>query len=233
MMEHDEDAGARKERCFCCDKKLEPGGHNGHNDHDNPDLREANVDPYGDGIGGGDVALEGGAGEAQDFGAIGEALDDVALNLDNGAIGDNPPPLPAPPPPEPVHIHEPQRNPRVTIEEWPEPGSDDGSEVADFDEELVDGPDQDPPYIEPPAQPLFGQLDPLAELDLGDADVRAALQMQLGDLTDDEWMALYNRALTQKDRDMLRLLATRIRTHFSRQTYDELRLGLCEERDIP
>jgi hypothetical protein len=41
------------------------------------------------------------------------------------------------------------------------------------------------------------------------------------------------RTITHRDRNILRLLATRLRTHFSRQTYDDLRHGACEELNIP
>jgi hypothetical protein len=45
-------------------------------------------------------------------------------------------------------------------------------------------------------------------------------------LTDD-------RATSSRDKTILQFLATRLRTHFSRQTYNDLRHGVCEPLDIP
>ncbi|KAF8596475.1 hypothetical protein BDV93DRAFT_421958, partial [Ceratobasidium sp. AG-I] len=39
--------------------------------------------------------------------------------------------------------------------------------------------------------------------------------------------------LTDRDRKTLRFLAARLRTHFSRATYDDLRLHACEELNLP
>ncbi|KAG9093792.1 hypothetical protein FRC06_011374, partial [Ceratobasidium sp. 370] len=257
-MEVNEDFGAQREGCFCCGKRLGPrqlarhlrdyladfdaelsaaadlgDGRDGDNHRA---LNNADPAPHDDGSGGGDVAMEDGAGNAQDFAQEdGEVLNDMNLGLENGPPLPPPPPPPSPvrpPDPEPIRVHEPRRNPPVTIEDWPEPGSDHESE-GDFDNEPVYGPDQDPPYVEQPAQPVEGQLNPHVELDLTDEQVRMALEVQLGDLADEEWMDMYNRVLSKKDENTLRLLATRIRTHFSRQTYNELRLGICEGLAIP
>ncbi|KAL5639602.1 hypothetical protein ACGC1H_006272 [Rhizoctonia solani] len=46
-------------------------------------------------------------------------------------------------------------------------------------------------------------------------------------------MVLDTRTISTKDRNTLRLLATRLRAHFSRQTYDDLRHGACEELNLP
>ncbi|CAE6431615.1 unnamed protein product, partial [Rhizoctonia solani] len=56
---------------------------------------------------------------------------------------------------------------------------------------------------------------------------------EYGDLDDEEWMDMYERTITLKDRNVLRFLASRLRTHFSRQTYDDLRHGACEELQLP
>jgi hypothetical protein len=44
---------------------------------------------------------------------------------------------------------------------------------------------------------------------------------------------LDNRILTDQDRKTIKFLAARLRTHFSRATYDDLRLHACEELGLP
>ncbi|KAG8728633.1 hypothetical protein FRC10_004749 [Ceratobasidium sp. 414] len=189
-MEVNEGVGAPGEGCFCCGKKLGPCQLARHlRDYladfdaelaaaadlgdDHPVLNNANPALYGNGLVGDDIAMEDGAGNAQDFAREdGERPNDMDLGLEN-----DPPP---PPPPLPLLPHP------VTIKDWPEPGSDHESE-GDFDNEPIAGPDQDPPYVEQPA-PAEGQLDANVELNLTDEEVRAALEMQLGDLADEEWM---------------------------------------------
>ncbi|QRW09487.1 Transposase family Tnp2 protein [Ceratobasidium sp. AG-Ba] len=55
--------------------------------------------------------------------------------------------------------------------------------------------------------------------------LRNLLIEHLADLDDDEWEALQARELNAGDRKLLELLATRLRTHFSRSTWNDLRLG--------
>ncbi|KAG8703712.1 hypothetical protein FRC09_003998 [Ceratobasidium sp. 395] len=136
-------------------------------------------------------------------------------------------------PDEPEFVHEPVHNPPVEIHEWPDPGSDHGSDAASEDEELVDGADQDPPFEEFPAQPNNVDLNALYEPGMDDEQVHALMRLELGDLAEDEWLNLYDGTLTWKDENTFRFLATRLRTHFSRQTYDELRYGPCEALGIP
>ncbi|KAG8748747.1 hypothetical protein FRC12_013807 [Ceratobasidium sp. 428] len=133
---------------------------------------------------------------------------------------------------EPEHVHEPRRNPPVEIRDWPDYDKDD-AEAASEDEEPVDGPDQDPAFKELPVQPPDAHLNPLYEPDMADEQVRAIMRLELGDLADDEWLNLYDEALTPHDENTFRFLSTRLRTHFSRQTYDELRYGPCEQLGIP
>ncbi|KAG9074888.1 hypothetical protein FRC06_010402 [Ceratobasidium sp. 370] len=68
---------------------------------------------------------------------------------------------------------------------------------------------------------------------MDDNNLQAFLEAQLGDLADEEWIDMYDRNLSDKDRTVLQLLATRLRTHFSRQTYEDLRHGACTPLDIP
>ncbi|KAG8707528.1 hypothetical protein FRC08_000441 [Ceratobasidium sp. 394] len=250
-MEADEEPGAR-ERCFCCGKRLGPRQlrrhlHNyldnieaefaaagdydgGGDDNDDGLLDNAGPAANGDEIGAGDIASEDGAGEMQAF-ADGQAFEHMDLGPDNDPL-----PLPpddALPPLEPGHVHELRRNPPVHIHDWPDPGSDNESEGAGPVDEPFNGPDQDPPYDEQAAHQARDELNHLNELNLRDDDVWAALEMQLGDLADEAWMDLYRRSLNKLDEATLRLISTCICTHFSRETYNELRLGLCEDHGIP
>lgn len=42
-----------------------------------------------------------------------------------------------------------------------------------------------------------------------------------------------HRVLSERDHKTLRFLAARLRTHFSRQTWEDLRHGACEELGLP
>ncbi|QRV83925.1 Transposase family Tnp2 protein [Ceratobasidium sp. AG-Ba] len=104
---------------------------------------------------------------------------------------------------------------------------------------LKTGPNQisrmitNPPFDEQLNQPAQGDFDPIHEPDMADGDVHAIMRLELGDLAEQEWIELYDKTLTAKDRNTFRFLATRLRTHFSRQTYDELRYGVCQSLRIP
>ncbi|QRW01118.1 Transposase family Tnp2 protein [Ceratobasidium sp. AG-Ba] len=104
---------------------------------------------------------------------------------------------------EPEHIHEPRHNPPVGINDWPDPDLD-----------AIDDPASDASSID-------------------EEPVRGIMELELGDLAEEEWLALYDTTLSNKDRNTFKFLATRLRTHFSRQTYDELRHGVCEPLRIP
>lgn len=145
--------------------------------------------------------------------------------------------------------HDIRRNPAVTLEDWPEPFDDD-SEGSEIDGEPQEGPDFDPPFIERAEPP---GIDPNDEPEFTDVEFRQLLDAHLGDLADEEWKDIYtcklvaiimpsgthafictdNKFLSTKDRTTLRFLATRLRTHFSRSTYDDLRFGVCADLDIP
>ncbi|KAG9086005.1 hypothetical protein FS749_003974 [Ceratobasidium sp. UAMH 11750] len=135
--------------------------------------------------------------------------------------------------PDPAPLHGVRRNPPVHLDDWPEPGSKHESEAEDLNEGPVDGPDQDPPYEEPNPEAHRAELNPLNEYQVGDAELRAIYDRELGDLADEEWVELYDEYMKRKDEVMLRFLATRLRTHFSRQTWDELRFGPCEALGLP
>jgi hypothetical protein len=141
------------------------------------------------------------------------------------------------------------RNPPVWIDDWPEPDDDyAGSDDDTLDNESIHSGERDPEYIE--RDRMLG-LDPEDEPELGDEDLRALLEAQLGDLADEEWIdmcksflpavimqtlkviILDDRFISDKDHTTLQFLATRLRTHFSRQTYNDLRHGACAPLDIP
>ncbi|QRV77093.1 Transposase family Tnp2 protein [Ceratobasidium sp. AG-Ba] len=136
-----------------------------------------------------------------------------------------------PPHAQPRQAHEPAFNPPVEIDNWPDPPSDISSEGSV--EELADDLDGDPEFDEPPVDPANFGLDPLYEPNLTDGQARALLEEHIGDMDDEEWLNLYDRTLLTNDRTTLQFLATRLRTHFSRQTYNELRYGPCKMLDIP
>ncbi|KAG9078881.1 hypothetical protein FRC06_008116, partial [Ceratobasidium sp. 370] len=123
------------------------------------------------------------------------------------------------------------RNPAVNIDAWPEPTDSEQSSAEDepVEENPVNG-EQDPEFVERIA-PL--EADAIDEPEVGDNELPAFLQAHLLDMNEEEWLDLYARVLSKRDRKTLELLATRLRTHFSRTTWDELRLGICEEHKIP
>ncbi|CAE6472624.1 unnamed protein product [Rhizoctonia solani] len=77
-----------------------------------------------------------------------------------------------------------RRNPPVTIEDWPD--IDDAmSEASDTDDIPLDDPDCDPSFIE---EDVPMQLDPGHEPWMTDDEMFRLLQMEYGDLDDEEWM---------------------------------------------
>ncbi|CAE6417428.1 unnamed protein product, partial [Rhizoctonia solani] len=141
------------------------------------------------------------------------------------------PPTPATDPPLP-QVQGLRNNPPVTILEWPDLDEILDTGGSDEDEPApVDGPDRDPVFVEQHQAPTF---DPIDEPLLTDEEMLEILEMELGDLEDtDEWVDMYTRLITTRDRTVLQFLATRLRTHFSRQTYNDLRHGACAELKIP
>ncbi|QRW12243.1 Transposase family Tnp2 protein [Ceratobasidium sp. AG-Ba] len=128
--------------------------------------------------------------------------------------------------------HEPMFNLPVEINDWPDPGSDDAASDGS-NGESIDDLDGDPEFQEQLIDPVNLGLDPLYEPNLNDEQAHDLMQEHLGDLADEEWLNLYNSTLSAADKVTLRFLATRLRTHFSRQTYNELRYGPCESLNIP
>ncbi|KAG9081285.1 hypothetical protein FRC06_005669 [Ceratobasidium sp. 370] len=86
-----------------------------------------------------------------------------------------------------------RRNPPVTIQDWPEPGSDNESEADGAAGEQIENGDQEPTFVEQPEQlgdPAQPELDPMHEQDVTDQALRGLMEMQLGDLVDEEWLNL-------------------------------------------
>ncbi|KAB5588211.1 Transposase family Tnp2 protein [Ceratobasidium theobromae] len=127
--------------------------------------------------------------------------------------------------------HGPCRNPPVTIEDWPDPKWDPPeSEESDIGDEPIDSADHDPEYVERTV-PLG--CDPTDEPELTDEQMRQLLEVELGDLADTEWIDMYDRIISPNVLNTLKFLATRLRTHFSRSTYEDLRHGVCASLDLP
>ncbi|KAG8735138.1 hypothetical protein FRC10_010953 [Ceratobasidium sp. 414] len=116
-----------------------------------------------------------------------------------------------------------RRNPPVTIVDWPDPEADPEAEdeLSDDDKPVV-GPDCGPEYIEHDIPP---GLDPIDEPRLADDTMCDILQRHLGNLAVQQWVDMYNCILSKRDQSMLRMLAARLRKHFSCDTWDDLRQG--------
>ncbi|KAG9080254.1 hypothetical protein FRC06_006866 [Ceratobasidium sp. 370] len=109
------------------------------------------------------------------------------------------------------------RNPPVAIEEWDEElGLPTPPESED--EAPIGGADQDPEFHE------HEERVP----EVNEEELWAILWEHLGDLAEQEWIDMYNRVLTEGDRATLRFSAARLRTHFSRSVYEDLRQTVCE-----
>ncbi|KAG8727582.1 hypothetical protein FRC10_005843 [Ceratobasidium sp. 414] len=123
-----------------------------------------------------------------------------------------------------------RQNPPVRIQDWPEPDDDvDNHEDGLEGNQPEDVLDDVPAFVELDAQ--LG-LDPVIEPWLTNKEVRRVLNLHLRDLAEEEWFDLYSRHLTTKDHNTLLILATRLRTHFLRQIWDDLRYGVCKDLDI-
>ncbi|KAB5587887.1 Transposase family Tnp2 protein [Ceratobasidium theobromae] len=165
---------------------------------------------------------------ADSLGTLFEAVGDlIPAPADVSQSGNHPITPPPAPPLAPAQGL--RRNPPVTIEEWPDIDAGATSDMSDTHEEPL-GLNRDPDFIETMVPPHF---DPRDEPLMTDNDIIQLLQEEYGDLDDKEWIDMYTRTITPRDRKILQFLATRLRTHFSRQTYDDLRHGACEELNIP
>ncbi|KAG9081357.1 hypothetical protein FRC06_005622, partial [Ceratobasidium sp. 370] len=124
----------------------------------------------------------------------------------------------------PEWAHQVHHNPPVTIEERDDPDDPELSEASDDDEPAI-GEDCDPEYVEQAEAPGFNPDD---EPDLDDEQFANFLEMCLGNLAEDKWIDLFD-----KDHTTLQLLATRLHTHFSHQTYDKLHHSICAPVALP
>ncbi|KAG8743020.1 hypothetical protein FRC10_000530 [Ceratobasidium sp. 414] len=123
-----------------------------------------------------------------------------------------------------------RRNPPVTIEDWPDP-DDDFAALDDGDNGApIDNADQDPEYVERDAPLAF---DPNDKPVLDNEEIWVFLEDHLGDLTDEEWIDMYERDLSNKEHTSLQFLASQLCTHFSRQTYNNLHHGPCKPLNLP
>ncbi|CAE6476437.1 unnamed protein product, partial [Rhizoctonia solani] len=120
---------------------------------------------------------------------------------------------PTPPTPPSSQVQGLSDNPPLTIIEWPEPDDALENEASKEDEPTpADGPDRDPIFVDQHQPPTFN---PVHEPLLSDEEMLEILEMELGDLEDtDEWVDMYTRLITTRDRTVLQFLATRLRTHF-------------------
>ncbi|QRV98770.1 Transposase family Tnp2 protein [Ceratobasidium sp. AG-Ba] len=136
------------------------------------------------------------------------------------------------PPNVPVPAPAAYRNPSVVIEDWPNEEELEDIEIEDIDADdaSVDSAEQEPEFHEHNG-PLGEDADNKPEMD--DEELRAYLRERLGDIAYEEWIKIFERDLTKRDHKTLRFLAARLRSHFSRATYDDLRLHACEELGLP
>ncbi|QRV77986.1 Transposase family Tnp2 protein [Ceratobasidium sp. AG-Ba] len=250
----DEPPPNKRQICHCCGKLLGArqrarhrarifAGFQGPDELDRGDGNSDNNDSDGnniDGIGAGsDNAVE--SDEEPGNGV------DVEMNLDNAGLawddGDDGlvnegAALYAGEPEDPEPAHGVRRNPPLLhIHDWPDQGSEHGSEDEDAHfnpPEPIDGnPDDEHP---PPGHANFEaneDIDPFYEFEMGPAGIRAAMEEQLGDLAEQELVELYDARLRERDINMLKFLAIHLRTGLSRQTWDELRFGPCEALGLP
>ncbi|KAG9122957.1 hypothetical protein FRC07_000432 [Ceratobasidium sp. 392] len=132
-------------------------------------------------------------------------------------------------PPEPGVL----RNPPVAIDDW---GSDE--EPVDFGP-LDDGSSVGSAEQERERELQFEEWDePLGidadiEPEMDDQEMWDFLHRRFGDLAEAEWVDLYDRFLTGQDEKSLPFLAARLRTHFSRATYEDLRNNACATLGLP
>lgn len=76
-------------------------------------------------------------------------------------------------------------NPPVTIETWPDIDEDARSVVSDTQDIPTDAPDRDPDFIERDELPC---LDPVREPFVTDEDMMRLIELEYGDLKDEEWI---------------------------------------------
>ncbi|QRV96867.1 Transposase family Tnp2 protein [Ceratobasidium sp. AG-Ba] len=142
----------------------------------------------------------------------------------------------------PGHIHELIHHPPVQIDDWPDPNPNldpnfyyehNKFEASSVDDEPVQDDPGNPPFEELPEQAHPANFNTVHEPNMTEEDMRAAMELEYGNLAKQEWLELYDRTLSRKDKNTFKFLAARLRTHFSCQTYDELCYGVCESLHIP
>ncbi|QRV80568.1 Transposase family tnp2 [Ceratobasidium sp. AG-Ba] len=135
------------------------------------------------------------------------------------------------PPPHPQLRPGVLRNPPVMIDNWDLVGEADFSPPESIiDDASIAGDEQDPDFIEHNGPPGWN---PDEVPDMDDVDLLAFLREVMGDLADEEWIDIFERDVSETDRKTLKCLAARLRGHFSREIYDELRLNVCKELGLP
>ncbi|KEP46533.1 transposase family Tnp2 protein, partial [Rhizoctonia solani 123E] len=220
------------EKCFCCGEWLRPRQLYRHVENYQKLLAlrisqvnlESNEEDHARVVGGNDNII--GSNEAIDLELMQAPADnDASMDELNPEISFGPAP----------DLLEPalglRRNPPVTIEDWPEPDLDlEYSDEEDDGNPPIDGSEGDPEFVER-QDPL--RLDPDDEPEYGDEEMQDMLREVLGDIADEQWVDMYARNMSDEDFITLQFLATRLRTHFSRQTYEDLRQGAFEELGIP
>ncbi|KAG8732380.1 hypothetical protein FRC10_000952 [Ceratobasidium sp. 414] len=117
-----------------------------------------------------------------------------------------------------------RRNPPVTIEEWPDPeanptqADNDGLQIPPEDAER----DPDDLYA-CPHDPDDRSEAARQFADLSDPEFLAFLNKDVGDLPDEEIQAIFKQALLAEDIDTIKMLASKLRAHFSKDTNEDLR----------
>ncbi|CEL60172.1 hypothetical protein RSOLAG1IB_12317 [Rhizoctonia solani AG-1 IB] len=122
-----------------------------------------------------------------------------------------------------------RRNPPVTIEDWPEPELD--PPESNEDEPIPDGPGNQDYAFEDDTNDDSDRALGFAEL--SDAEFHNLLRQALGDAFNDEVEQLYNQAISTDDVKIIKMLSAKIRAHFSRQAYNEIRDAFLEELGLP
>ncbi|QRV74497.1 Transposase family tnp2 [Ceratobasidium sp. AG-Ba] len=166
------------------------------------------------------------------------AIDDEDIENEMDLEGEGEPDEPdvdnlfVPPPVIPHPAPGAYRNPPVIVEDWQSEDELEDFELADIDVDnsSVGSEEQDPEFHEYDG-PLGQDVD--NEREMNDEELWAYLREHMGDIAFEEWIEMFNRDLTDTDRKTLKFLAARLRSHFSRTTYDDLRLHACEELGLP
>ncbi|QRV93203.1 Transposase family tnp2 [Ceratobasidium sp. AG-Ba] len=139
--------------------------------------------------------------------------------------------IPPPTPPLPETL---SRIPRVTVEDWPDPEAD----LLDFEHDGIKVPLEDAEIDPDDLYACSHDPDDHSEatrqfLDMSDESFRAFLQDDLGDFLDEEIQCIFKHELKDGDIDTIRMLAAKLRAHFPRSTYEELRQAFSDKFTLP